>query len=167
MSKIVEELQQAAELEKKAFYDYVKAFSSSAIAGLVTGGMEFEKAAELVKQACDLDPKANGFKTNALMFEKTAEHVAGLETQVSELSKVAEQFQETKANDESNPLNKLASAGFTAEEIEYMSTLPENLLEKVASGSQSNSAWEMGSGVGVAREKTDPLLEFILAPNYG
>ena len=42
-----------------------------------------------------------------------------------------------------------------------MSSLPENLVEKVASiGSQP---WEMGTGAGFKREKTDALLEFILS----
>ena len=160
MSKIVELLTKSAELEKKAYYDYIKAFASSGISSLVRGGVSFEKAAQLMKVACEQDSKISALGVNVQAFEKASEYISELESKVSSLEKMAGMYEHKEEIETSAPLQKLASIGFTAEEIEYMSTLPENLIEKVAS---SNSApWEMGSGVGISREKTDPLLEFIL-----
>lgn len=161
MTKLVEQLSQAAELEKKAYFEYVKSFSSSGIATLVKGGVSLEKAASLVKEACQKDAKAIRLSEASNLFEKVAEHVAELEAKLEELEKFAEKVEEEKTIEESTPLNKLASIGFTKEELAYMNSLPDNLVEKVAS--IGNKPWEMGVGVGVAREKTDPLLEFILS----
>ena len=161
MSEIVDLLNKSAELEKQAYYDYVKAFASSGISSLVSGGVGFEKAAQLMKTACEQDPKIINLGMNANAFEKAAEYVAELEDKVTSLEKIAGQYEHQEIIETSEPLQKLASIGFTQEDIEFLSTLPENLLEKVAS---SNSApWELGSGVGMAREKTDPLLDFIMS----
>lgn len=161
MTTLVEQLSQAAELEKKAYFEYVKSFSSAGIAALVKGGISLEKAASVIKEACQKDTKAIRLSEASNLFEKVAEHVTNLETKLSELEKFAEKVEETKAIEESTPLNKLASIGFSKEELAYMNSLPENLIEKVAS--IGGKPWEMGGAVGVAREKTDPLLEFILS----
>ena len=160
MTTIVEQLTQAAELEKKAYFDYVKSFSSSSIASLVKGGVQLEKAASMVKEACEKDKRALSLRANSEAFEKAAEYVKGLEANLKELQKFAQVIEKEKEIEESTPLNKLANIGFTKEELTYMSSLPENLVEKVASiGGQP---WEMGSGVGMAAEAMDPLLAFIL-----
>jgi hypothetical protein len=160
MSQITEQLKQASSLEKKAYFSHVKAFSSSMISTLVQGGLSLEKAASLTKEACLKDQKAASLQVNAEAFEKAAEYVEELESKVTELEKVAGQLQTEQDIEQSAPLNKLAAAGFTKEEVTYMNSLPEELLSKVASlGSQP---WEMGSAVGVAREKTDPMLDFLL-----
>lgn len=163
MSQIVELLQSAAEIEKQAYYNYVKAFASSGISTLVKGGVGFEKAAKLMQETCQSDKKIKGLGTNFVAFEKAAEYVIELETKVSELEKIAATFVTKEEIETSKPLSKLASIGFTQEEIEYMSSLPENLIEKVASSTDGSKPWEMGGGAGLAREKTDPLLEFILS----
>lgn len=162
MNQTVALLNKAAELEKKAYTDYVTSFSSSSIAALVKGGVPFEKAASLVQEACEADSKLHGLMANIVAFEKAAECIEEQSARIEELEKIAEETHERveASLDEHNPLNKLASVGFTKEEIEMMSQLPENLITKVASaGSQP---WEMGGGVGIPREKTDPLLEFII-----
>lgn len=161
MSKIIEQLKSAAELEKKAYFEYVKAFSSSGITALVKGGIGLEKAAAMIKEVCEKDTKANSLKAASNIFEKTAEYVKNLEDQILELEKFAKEVEKEKEIEESTPLNKLASLGFSKEELTYMNSLPENLVEKVAS--IGSKPWEMGGGVGMAREKTDPLLEFILS----
>ena len=148
-------------MEKKAYFEYVKSFSSASIAALVKGGMGLEKAASVVKEACQKDVKAIKLSEASNIFEKVAEHVSMLETKLEELEKFAEKVEETKAIEESTPLNKLASIGFSKEELAYMNSLPENLIEKVAS--IGGKPWEMGGAVGFPREKTDPLLEFILS----
>ena len=163
MSEIVELLQSAAEMEKKAYYDYVKAFASSGISTLVKGGIGFDKAAQLMQESCEKDSKIKALGINSQAFEKTASYVIELENKVAELTKIAETFIVQDEISSSEPLSKLASIGFTQEEIEYMSSLPENLIEKVASSSSGNKPWEMGAGAGMSREKTDPLLEFMLS----
>jgi uncharacterized protein involved in high-affinity Fe2+ transport len=160
MNENKEQFLKAYELEKTAYVNYVSSFSASAIATLVRGGMDFEKAAGLVKEAAENDNVSVSYKTNILAFEKAAEYISDLEAKLEGLEKKAEKADEVIAADPNNPLTKLASVGFTAEEIEYMSQLPENLIEKVASS--NNQPYNMGSAVGVAREKTDALLEFIL-----
>lgn len=160
MSQVVEQLTKIASQEKKAYYDYVKAFSSAGIAALVRGGVEFEKAAGIVKEACGKDLKISQLADTVQVFEKTASYVLDLENQVSSLEKIAGKLETEAKIEHSDPLSKLASVGFTQEELEHMSHLPENLIEKVAS--QGSQPWEMGAGVGFQREKTDALLEFIL-----
>jgi len=160
MTTIVQQLTEAAELEKKAYFEYVKSFSSAGIAALAKGGVSLEKASSIIKEACEKDSKANNLKTTSTLFEKTAEHITNLETELEGLQKFAQEAEKEKQIEESQPMNKLASLGFSKEELAYMSSLPENLVTKVAS--IGAKPWEMGGGVGVAREKTDPLLEWLL-----
>lgn len=160
MSQIVEQLTKVAGQEKRAYYDYVKAFSSAGIAALVRGGVEFEKAANLTKSACETDVRIKQLADSVQIFEKTASYVSELEAKVEQLEKIAGKVEEAERIEHSEPLSKLAAVGFTPEELEHMSHLPENLIEKVAS--QGSQPWEMGAGVGFQREKTDALLEFIL-----
>ena len=161
MTTIVEQLTHTAEMEKKAYFEYVKSFSTAGISSLAKGGMAIDKASALVKEACLKDSRAVSMKNSSLMLEKTAEYVKTLEDELGELKKFAKEIKTEKQIEESTPMSKLASIGFTKEELAYINSLPENLVTKVASiGSQP---WEMGGGVGIPREKTDPLLEFILS----
>lgn len=160
-------LKKASELESAAYKEYVTNYTTTGIVALVQGGVPFEKAASMIEDTCGTNPVIGGLKTNILAFEKAAEYIVELETKVGDLEKAAAASVQTtpavpakvKAND---PLNKLASIGFSEEEISMISQLPENLMNKVASvGSQP---WDMGEAVGMAHEKTDPLLEFLLSP---
>lgn len=161
MTTIVEQLTNAAELEKKAYFEYVKSYSSAGIAALAKGGLSLEKAAAIIKEACQKDSKATNLKTTSQIFEKAAEYVKSLETELGEFKKFAETVEAEKKIEESTPMNKLANLGFSKEELTYINSLPENLVTKVAS--IGAKPWEMGGGVGIPREKTDPLLEFILS----
>ena len=161
MTTIVEQLIKAAELEKNAYFEYVKTYSNSSISALAKGGMDLDKATTLVKEACTKDAKANGLKDASQIFEKTAEYVQELETRLLELEKFAKEVNKEKEIEQSTPLTKLADLGFSKEELTCISSLPEDLVTKVASiGAQT---WEMGSGVGMAIEKMDPLVEWILS----
>lgn len=97
--------------------------------------------------------------TLVLVLEKTAAYVESLEALVDELQAKINTSPETEKQAEIH--KKLGSIGFTEEEIEALSNVPEDLLNKVAS--VSSEPWELGKGVGFAREKTDPLLEWILS----
>ncbi len=162
MNENVTLLQHAAGLEKQAYAEYVTMFSSSGITTLVKGGVGFDTAAGMIKEACKHDEQLVRLQTNILAFEKAAEYIEAQDEYILDLEKTAAEgpAQASAKVEKDSPLSKLASIGFSQEEIEMMSQLPENLITKVASaGSQP---WEMGSGTGLAREKTDPLLEFIL-----
>jgi hypothetical protein len=161
MTTIVEQLTNACDLEKKAYFEYVKSFSSAGITALTKGGLPLEKASEFIKIACQNDGKAIALKTNAAIFEKTSAYIKSMEEELKDLQKFAQEIEQEKKIEESTPMSKLANIGFTKEELTYMSSLPENLVTKVAS--IGSKPWEMGSGVGMVREKTDPLLEFILS----
>lgn len=156
MTTFLEQLDKAAEMEKQAYFEYVKGFSTSGISALAKGGMSLDNATKLVKEACEKDARASGLKATAQLLEKAAEYISELEAELGS-------FQKEAAITESEPLSKLANLGFTKEELEHMNSLPENLITKVAS--MNGQPWEMGTGVGFAREKTDPLLEFLLSPS--
>ena len=158
MTTILDQINTAAELEKKAYFEYVKGFSSSGISALAKGGMKVEDAIGVVKEACEKDSGAYKLKGTAALLEKAAAYINDLEVELSGLRKEA-------SISESEPLNRLASMGFSPEEIAHMSSLPENLITKVASA--QDKPWEMGGGSGFAREKTDPFLEFLLTPTKG
>lgn len=97
------------------------------------------------------------------VLEKTAEYIQTLEGNISEL--------EAKINNRIDPVEKQASEvnlkleniGLTKEQIKAMNDLPEDLIQKVASAIGEQQPWELGHGVGMKREKTDPLLEFLLS----
>ena len=96
----------------------------------------------------------------ALILEKTADYIESIETQLSELqAKINASPVETEKQAEIN--KKLESIGFTKEEIGALSNVPEPVLTKVAN--MSTEPWELGKGVGMPREKTDPFLEFLLS----
>lgn len=160
MSVIVEQLKKAAGLEKQAYFDYVKSFSSATIASLVKGGVQFEKAASLAQEVCQKDSKVQSLFSNYELMDKVAEYVEVLESKAVEFEKLAGRIEKEEKIEASEPLSKLAQYGFSNEEIEQMSALPDQLLEKVAS--VNSKPWEMGAGAGIPREKTDPMLEFIL-----
>ena len=159
MSQIVDLLKQTCELEKVAYTEFVKTVTASTIEQLVSSGVPFEKAAGLVKAACEESAEIRGRVQNIEMLEKTAAYIEDLEGQLEQLEKAAEKVEALEEIQE--PLNKLAQLGFSEQEIEQLSEVDSGLLHKVASVATSPAS--MGSGAGFAREKTDPLLEFILS----
>ena len=96
-------------------------------------------------------------------LEKIAEYIEVLETENQDvnanLEKTAEELKAAKPY-KSEVHEKLASIGFTDEEIEQMDSMPDAVLTKVAS--VADQPWGLGSAAGPAREKTDPFLEFLV-----
>jgi len=157
----LELLVQVAELEKKAYTEYITDMTTTGITTLVQNGIDFEKAASLMREACEQDVKIASMRANIVAFEKSAERIVELEGMVDTLEKAAGETELTVAQlDQNNPMSKFASIGFTPEEIRMLSELPQDVLTKVANASSQPN--EMGGGVGIPREKTDPLLEFLL-----
>lgn len=96
-------------------------------------------------------------------LEKIAEYIEELETENSTLEKTASDV--TAELKEARPFKnevheKLASIGFTEEEIEAMDAMPDALLTKVASVAEQ--PWSLGQAAGPRREKTDPFFEFLV-----
>lgn len=159
MSQIVELLNKSSQLEKVAYSEYVKSLTASAISSLTQSGYEFEKAASIVRSACEGADEIVNRSLNYQIFEKAAQYISELEVKVDELEKVA--YQVEVSEDKKEPLNKLAGMGFSEEEMEALSHVDSNLLTKVAN--VVSSPVSMGGGSGFAREKTDPLLEFLVS----
>lgn len=155
MSNVVELLNQAYTMEKKAYTDYVTNMTTSGIVNLVQAGVEFNKASQLIKEACEQHPTVNQFLLTQAVFEKAASYIAELEDKLSQVEV------EVKAE----PLEKLAQKGFSEEELEQMSNLSGNLIEKIASSSTGEPAWGMGQGVGVGIQvdKMDPITAFAMS----
>ena len=158
MSEINELLQKKVELEKVAFASYVKGLTSTTITTLVNQGIGFDKAASYAKEVCDANEGVTT-KANSIDFiEKLAGYVTALEQNIEELEKTASEVKAMpESKGEANLVEKLASMGFTSEDIDGMSP---SLVEKVAA--VTATPWTMGAGAGAAREKTDAMLEFLL-----
>lgn len=152
MSNIVDLLLKQAETLRSS---ELETTIRSTVKELMGSGMEFEKAASLVEQ--EVESTEDSLMVQVL--EKTASYISDLETENSELrTKISER---PEVDLEASELHtKLASAGFTEDEIKLLEEAP-SLMTKVASNAQE--PWGLGQAVGVQREKTDPLLEWILS----
>lgn len=95
---------------------------------------------------------------NAL--EKVAEYIVELETENESLEKSASVRPVVVDKDKEELHHKLASIGFTDEEIEAMDQMPDTVMTKVAT--MSEQPWGLGEPSGMKREKTDPFLEFLV-----
>ena len=100
--------------------------------------------------------------TLADTLEKVAEYIAELETENESLEKSAAVIETPivlldKAKVELH--QKLASIGFTDEEIEAMEQMPDSVITKVASVSEQ--PWGLGQPSGMRKDKTDPFLDFL------
>jgi predicted nucleic acid-binding Zn-ribbon protein len=93
-------------------------------------------------------------------LEKVAEYIQELETENESLEKTASAapVSVNKAKEELH--HKLASIGFTDEEIEAMDQMPDTVMTKVATITEQ--PWSLGEPSGMKREKTDPFLEFLV-----
>lgn len=158
MSQINELLQKKVELEKVAFASYVKGLTTSTITTLVNQGLPFEKAASYAKEVCNTNTVITARSNEINFIEKLASYVSALEQNVEELEKTANEVKAIpEPRGEPGLVEKLASMGFTKEDLDSMSP---DLVEKVAS--VTATPWTMGAGTGAAREKTDAMLEFLL-----
>lgn len=163
MSSISESLKQYALVEKRAHEEYVRDFTTSMVANLVQGGVNIEKAAFLAKEACLRDEKLVKSITHTIILEKTAAYIESIETENVELAtKVAEAIPAPSTKVElPEHLKKLASLGFTEEELAAFDSVPDNVMQKMASA--ASEPWELGRGVGAPVAKMDPFLEFLMS----
>ena len=96
------------------------------------------------------------------VLEKVAEYIDELENENATLEKSASESSGNDTKPYKNEVHeKLASIGFTPEEIEAMDSMPEATIQKIASA--ADQPWSLGQGTGPKREKTDAFLEFLVS----
>jgi phage terminase large subunit-like protein len=173
----VEHLKQAGYTEEQARYQVAQhVMEKEATAALTMKGVDHEDAVKLVKaaninvaelKAFQLDVEAD---PTVELLKQAADYIDALEAQIAgkdlELQKQASSY-ESRIDRLEHPiqlpeqLNKFAStAKFTREDLEQLQRVSPEVLEKIATA--VDEPWGFGSGVGVARPKTDPFLEFLL-----
>lgn len=158
MSKLVELLHQNAEIEKKAYSQFVESFTSASIQAAVKAGIPFEKAASLVKQACEQESSELDIRAvNFTLMEKAAEEILRLEAVMADLEKSASVL--ARKEEVKEPMSKLAQLGFSEAELAAMQSVDAGILEKVANLTAAPAS--LGTPVGIQREKTDPILDFV------
>lgn len=153
MNEITTLLRKRAELEKVAYTEFVKSATSESIKLLVGASVPFEKAASMVaasfEDSMELKEKIDSFT----LLEKIAEYIDSFDSKVIGMEAAAKE-QTIRA-----PMTKLASYGLTEQELKSLSDLEPELLEKIAATPNPS---EMGHRVGVALEKSDPFINWIL-----
>lgn len=150
-------------MEKKAFSE------------LTYQGIDADEALRLIKVAniniselpgmsleSEDDRIASVLEKAAAYIEKQAAYIEHLEKQAGNIEYV-DRVVEVQVPAEETPahITKLAQSGaFTFEDLEALKAMPQDVLTKVASAFEE--PWELGKAAGMARPKTDPLLEFLL-----
>lgn len=174
----VEHLKQAGYSDKEARYQVAQhIMEKEAASALAMKGIDHEDAVKLVKAAnlnlAELTSFSLPEETSPTveLLQKAAEYIDALEAQIEglklDIEKQASVHQSQLNHIEAvshmpEQLNKIASAAqFTQEDLAELQRVSPELLTKVASAIEE--PWGMGNGVGVARPKTDPLLEFMLS----
>jgi hypothetical protein len=143
---------------------------------LVMSGIDIDKAVNMVKAAninvknltkVSLVKEASEVTASpeAELLIKVAEYVEELESENANLKnmvKVAEASAPEKEIKLPQSMEKVAKSGMlTKEDLIELQSVSATVLNKVASALEP--AWEMGKAAGVARPKTDPILEFCVA----
>lgn len=160
MSTIPSLLNKAVELEKKAQFEYIRDFTASTIAHLMQKGVSTEQASGFAKEACSKHPNVVEKVRQIAILEKAASYIEQLEAQVANLQARVTEEEEQTARPVSEHFQKLANIGFSEEEIRYLDSMPNELVEKVAGA--VSEPWQLGKAAGVETGPSDPLLEFIL-----
>lgn len=152
------------------------AMEKTAFAELTYKGVDADEALRLIKVAninitelpgisieSEVDRLASILEKAAAYIEKQASYIEELEKSAGQVQ-VVERVVEVQAAVEPElpeTITKMASSGaFTFEDLEALKAMPPETLTKVASA--FDEPWELGRGAGMARPKTDPLLEFLL-----
>ena len=105
----------------------------------------------------------NLLTNNAEIFEKTAEYIKDIEVKLSNSeARVATLTKEASEVERSDSLEKLATAGFSDSEIEELSSVNKDTLEKIASGSDLPVVG-MGSASLRPASGNDPLTDFLMS----
>lgn len=173
----VEHLKQAGFSEEDARYQVAQhIMEKEAASVLAMKGIDPEEAVKLVKAAninvAELSSFVLDTESNPTvdLLKQAADYVDALEAQIEglklQIEKQALDYQ-THIDRIEHPIqlpeqfNKFASAAkFTTEDLEQLQQVSHHVLEKIATAVEE--PWGMGGGVGMARPKTDPFLEFLL-----
>lgn len=170
----VEHLKQAGFSEEDARYQVAQHVMEKEAASVLTmKGVDAEEAVKMVKAAnvnlreitsFSVVPEAN---PAVELLQKAAEYVEAMEAKLEvlqdQLEKAAAEIEvlKTPAVQVPEQITKIASSGaFTSEDLENLKKMGSDTLTKVAAAIEE--PWSMGAGVGFARTKTDPLLDFLV-----
>lgn len=175
----IEHLKQAGYSEQEARLQVAQhVMEKEAASALTMKGIDHEDAVKLVKAAnlnlaelTSFTLPGEEINPTVELLQKAAEYVEALEAQIAglqlDIEKQASVHQAELQHIEAvahmpEQITKIASAAqFTQEDLEELQRVSPELLTKMASAIEE--PWGMGNGVGVARPKTDPLLEFMLS----
>ncbi|MNK09999.1 hypothetical protein D3C87_280090 [compost metagenome] len=170
----IEHLKQAGFSDEDARYQVAQhIMEKEAASALTMRGVDAEEAVKMVKAAGINLRELTNFTAEkeenpaVELLQKAAEYVETLEAQVetlqSSIEKQAGEIEVLKTPTPELPeqITKIASTGaFTNEDLEQLRRMTPETLTKVASAIEE--PWGMGSGVGYARPKTDPLLDWLV-----
>lgn len=156
---------------------------------LTQAGVDIEKAASMVrasgvklKDLISYEQAAEEIHPSVELLKQAAAYIDALESELGQkseaLQKSAADLQKSAADlsqlEQANalheiqlpePIIKAASVGnFTYEDLEELQRMDQGTLHKIASAMET--PWEMGSPVGVARQKTDPILDFVFSDTH-
>lgn len=179
MNKIVELLEKKASSLREAVtpksddsWDLTK---SAALATLKEQGIEDAETLidGLMKEAGfdDTQDSLQAFPIDVeeviTLIEKTAAYIGELQVKIdakdSKISDLHDELEKAASANSDEISERLASKGFSKEELEDLKSLPSNLLQKVASINSDESPWDMGQGARQAQDSLDPLAQFILS----
>lgn len=168
----VEHLKQAGFSEEDARLNVAQHLMEKEAANtLVQAGVDIEQAVSMVKAAginlkdlVSYEPEAEEAHPSIELLKQAAEYIESLEAELAgkeaEIEKVAAEIA-AKEIELPEPIVKAASNGaFTFEDLAELQKMDHGVLQKVASAIEE--PWSMGTATGIARPKTDPLLEFML-----
>ncbi len=169
----VEHLKQAGYSEEDARMNVAQhIMEKEATSVLTQAGVDIEQAVSLVKAAginlkdlVSYEPEVEAAHPSVELLKQAAHYIDALEAQVEDLK----ESMEKAANDKSvssvllpASFAKAASAGaFTNEDLAELQKMDQGLLTKVASA--MDEPWSLGSGTGMSRPKSDPMLDWLMS----
>ena len=168
----VEHLKQAGYSEVDARLQVAQhIMEKEATAALTTAGVDIEQAVSMVKAAkinlkdlVSYEQAAADVHISVNLLKQAAAYIEELEANVEELeadlTKTAAERLTQEVVLPSSIMKAASSGAFTKEDLAELQNMNQGLLTKVASA--MDEPWSMGSGVGMAREKTDPMLDFLM-----
>ncbi len=167
----VEHLKQAGFSEEDARLSVAQhVMEKEAAFALTEAGVDIEQAVSMVKAAgihlkdlVTYAPEVEEAHPSVELLKQAAHYIDALEAQVEGLKEDLEKSaEENSVSSVALPesFTKAANAGaFTKQDLEELQRMDQGVLTKIASAMEE--PWALGSGSGVARVKSDPMLDWL------
>lgn len=165
----VEHLKQAGFTEEDARLNVAQhIMEKEACSALTQAGVDIEQAVSMVKAAginlkdlVSYEVEIESEHPSVELLKQAAHYIEALEAQVEGMKEDMQKAASIKEVTLPDQFTKAASAGaFTNEDLVELQKIDQNVLTKIASA--MDEPWSMGTGTGLARPKTDPMLEWLL-----